>query len=305
MSNHTEQINQTSKAYTSLELVKAAWKMTKLDKSIVVYPLLTSLGCLAVVVAISLVNAAMGGSVWWMFSFTQDLRYFALLAVEYLLTYLVVNYSNTALAVYAIDRLEGRTPSVSRSFRHATRRIGAITLYTFIGSTVGMIFRVAERYLPIGPSLLAWLGEMGWAVATVFAVPILAAKEESPVQAIKESASIIKAKWGVAALGDIFNITFLQFALLAPLIIIIPIIVIAPLSITGQTYSSLLQYPVWALGLLLLSGLYAVAVIAITTVARRLFYTALYLHATTGKQPAQYNEDLYAHAFKPKKDLFV
>ena len=52
-----------------------------------------------------------------------------------------------------------------------------------------------------GGLLVAWIG-VGWAIATFLVVPVLAARDIGPIEAIKESASLLRRTWGENLIGQ-------------------------------------------------------------------------------------------------------
>jgi hypothetical protein len=60
--------------------------------------------------------------------------------------------------------------------------------------------------------LLAAVLELGWAVATFFAVPVLVYRDVGPIEAIKESGGLMRQTWGEAA-GGVGSAGIVFFAL--------------------------------------------------------------------------------------------
>jgi hypothetical protein len=75
-------------------------------------------------------------------------------------------------------------------------------VYALIAATVGTLLRaIAERVGIIGRLIVGLVG-VGWTVATALVVPILAAENVGPVEAIGRSVDLIKKSWGENIIGN-------------------------------------------------------------------------------------------------------
>jgi len=148
-----------------------------------------------------------------------------------------------------------------------------------------MVLRaIAERVGFLGRIITALLGA-GWTVATYLVVPVLVARDVGPIEAVKESAQILKRTWGEnlvgqAGLGVAFAlIQFFVVALGVALVIVaIPSTFLVMLSLAFTMGSVLLSFLVQGA----LSGIYA---------------AALYRYATQNGNSQGFDTDALRSAF--------
>lgn len=106
---------------------------------------------------------------------------------------------NVALCFAATDRIEGRTPTVSGSLAQAWTRRGVILRWAVLAAVVGTAIRAVERRLGVFGALAGIAGGLAWAVATFLVVPVLAFEDIGPIEAVKRSSSILRARFGTVA----------------------------------------------------------------------------------------------------------
>ena len=184
----------------SWRLVKASAQVLREDKELLVFPMVSSLALVAVlvsfaipVVGLGLLEGARGGGV------SAPLAVVAFLF--YATQYFVIFYFNAALVGAAMIRLDGGDPTVGDGLRVANSRLGAIAGYALIAATVGMVLRAIQERVGIVGKIVVGLIGMGWTIATAMVVPVLVARDVGPVEAIKESAGLLKKTWGENVVG--------------------------------------------------------------------------------------------------------
>jgi hypothetical protein len=187
-------------------------------------------------------------------------------------------------------RLDGGSPTLKDGLRIATSKIGTIAGYAFIAATVGMILRVIqERVGFIGKIIVGLLG-VGWTIATYMVVPVLVTRDVGPIDAIKESAALLKKTWGEnvigqAGLGLAFGLIFLG--------VILGCIVLFVLAIMTKS-----------IPLIVIVGVAALLAVAMTALIQAalagIYSAALYRYATTGKETLGFDAQTLKLAFAPK-----
>lgn len=132
-----------------------------------------------------------------------------------------------------------------------------------------LIEQIASR-LPAGGSIVARIAGYCWSLASLFAIPILALEDCSPVDCLKRSAGLVKERWGEGIAGGIIITAWTTIAILllgAAAAVTIPA--------AGSTETKIF--------LAFLAGLALVAIMAAQSVVRQTFVVALYRWATAGK----------------------
>lgn len=103
----------------------------------------------------------------------------------------------------ATDAIEGREPSLARAWAQARSRWRQILAWAFVAALVGRLLDAAEQHLPCGGVLVALVADVAWALATLFAVPVLALEGGRPRAVVQRSAEIFRLRWGTALRGTI------------------------------------------------------------------------------------------------------
>jgi hypothetical protein len=189
-----------SKLSNSWALVKASARVLQADKELMIFPMVSGLALLLVSV-----------------SFFMPTFYFVLPAKEagqipelvlylvgflfYVVQYFIMIFFNTALVGAALIRLDGGNPTVSDGLSIAAERIPVILGYAVIAATVGMILRALRERAGFLVGLISVLGGLAWTLATYLVVPVLAARNVGPFEAIRESTALLKKTWGEQLAG--------------------------------------------------------------------------------------------------------
>lgn len=188
----------------SWSLIKASASVLKQDKELLLFPLLSAIATLLVTAAFVL--PALGlGALDGLDRMEEDglppLAY-VLAFLFYLVQYFVIFFFNTALVGAAMIRLQGGDPTVSDGLRIASSKLGVIFGYALIAATVGMILRaIQERAGFIGRWIAGLLGA-AWTVASFLVVPVLVSRDVGPIEAVKQSALMLKRTWGENVIGQ-------------------------------------------------------------------------------------------------------
>jgi len=129
-----------------------------------------------------------------------------------------MNFFNTALVEVALRRFDGEAATVGDGLRRAWKRLPAILAYSVVAATVGTVLRtIGERLGIIGRIVTGLIGFV-WVVATALVVPVLAAEDVGPLEAISRSAELVRNRWGEQIIGNIgISLVFGIFLLVAVL----------------------------------------------------------------------------------------
>ncbi|MBC7665840.1 MAG: hypothetical protein H7276_18970 [Caulobacter sp.] len=276
----------------SWSLANASWQVLKQDTQLLVFPLVSTIA--AVVVAGAF---ALGGLGMWSYDGLSRLsgerlpmEFYVLGFAFYVCLYFVIFFCNAALVGAAMLRFDGGIPTVGDGFRIAAARSGRILGYALIAATVGMVLRaIQERVGFLGRFVVGLLG-VGWTVATFMVVPVLVSRDVGPIDAVKESAGLLKKTWGEnvigkAGLGLAFLVVYLGLA----------VAVVALLGGAVALGNTPLVVTVAGLAVVALM-LVALAHAALTGI----YSAALYRYATTGSGGAGFDSSVLQAAFARK-----
>jgi hypothetical protein len=277
----------------SWALMKASANILRQDKELMLFPLFAGLASLAVIATfawpvVTLVAhhragfEGQHGHASPMFMLVSFLFYFV--------QYTVVIFFNTALASAAMIRLDGGNPTVRDGIRLAMGKLPNIIGYALISATVGMILRaLQERFGFIGRIVVGMLG-FGWTVATFLVVPVLAAQDVGPIEAVKRSTSLLRNTWGENLIGNA-GIGVAGGLLTFGLIVVSGMLFIGAVA----THSIALMFVVGAAAVIAL-----VALSLFQTAMHGVYSAALYRFAEDGDPGQGFDRALLESAFRQK-----
>jgi hypothetical protein len=196
----------------SVALMKASMNVLKLDKELMVFPVMSGIASVLVMASFAapIVLTGAGGAID---SGSAGYLELSIMFLFYVVQYTVIFFFNSALVGAALIRLDGGDPTVSDGLAIASKRMGAIIGYAVIAATVGMILRMlSERGGWLGRIAASFAG-MAWTLTTFLAVPVLVTKDIGPIDAIKESAAIFKRTWGEQVVGN-FGLSWAVFLMM-------------------------------------------------------------------------------------------
>jgi len=274
----------------SWALAKASMSVLRSDKELLVFPLLSGLAAMLVAITFllpllglgALDGAQRGDSVpplfyLWAFAF-------------YLVQYFVVFFFTTALVGAAMVRLDGGDPTVGTGLRIAAGKWVSILGYAAIAATVGMLLKGLEQRAGIVGKIVAGFVGVAWTLATFLTVPVLVAQDIGPVEAVKESATLLKRTWGEGLIGNG------GIGLIGGLVMVAVMIVGATLAVfLAQAGLGGLAVAVGVIAVLAFVGIGLVQ-----SALGGIYSAALYRYAVAGDAPAGFDGVLLRDAFQRK-----
>jgi Family of unknown function (DUF6159) len=275
------------------ELMGASWGVLKQDKELLVFPLLSGVCCL-------LVMASFAVPVWYTgtwqpprgdAAWQQKLLYYSVLFLFYLCNYFVITFFNTAIISGAIERMSGGDPTAGSCLNAATSRLPLIFGWALVSATVGLVLRFIENQSEKRGAFVAGLLGMGWTLASFLAVPILVAERKSPIDALKESASLLKKTWGEQLVGN-FSFGSVFFLLAMPAYL--------TLALAWVAGSAFMSMPLVVAGATV-AVLYLILLALIHSALQSIFQAALYLHARSKLDESHYPDHLLTGALDRRR----
>jgi hypothetical protein len=301
-------------------LMKQSWSVLRLDKELMLFPVLSSIACFLVLASFALpfiVSPELRNTAMQVVHEAQPDRQAepaagapAAPAVDpdpqqqltrrvvagilgfsfYLVNYFVIVFFNTALVACAVKRFSGGDPTVGYGLREAVSRLPQILAWAFLAATVGYILRLIEERVSLVGKIVVGLIGLAWTVATYMVVPVLAVERVGPFRAVSRSAELLTKSWGTALVGNL-SLGLAGFVLSLPGILLI---VAAP--IAGVATESL----VLAVVLGVIGIVYLMVFSIVTSTLRQILLAGVYLYAAGGHAPAGLSEEVVRSAFRPK-----
>jgi hypothetical protein len=277
------------------DLVVQSFRVLREDKRLIVFPLLSGIACMIVLASfvVPLWGTPQAQALLNDRHIPNDPLSYILVFLFYFANYFVIVFFNSALVACAIGRFRGNTPTIGDGLRVAAARIPQIVAWALVSATIGLILKVIEsRSERVGQFVAGLLGA-AWSVVTYLVVPVLVMEKANPVDAVKRSTSLVKKTWGEAltahiSSGLVFTVVFL--------VALIPLVVLGILAVYA-----------FGNGLMVAGGLAVAAIVIVITLMSLISSTlsiillgALYLYASEGTVPSDFDAQLLEGAFKAK-----
>lgn len=188
----------------SWEIAKACASVLTHDKELLAFPVLSGAATLAVLVVFALpVGLATSDGV---VTIAPVPMFFGLLLFYFVQAFVIV-YFQVALVGAALIRLDGGDPTLRDGFAAANARLGSIVAWAIVSATVGAILK-SLKDRDNGPiaRTVGTIAGVAWALATAFVIPLVVTRGLGPLEALRESASLIRRTWGEQLAGT-FGLT--------------------------------------------------------------------------------------------------
>ncbi len=267
-------------------LAKQSLRVIVLDKELLLFPLMSGISSILITLSffVPLWTAGVLGRVVQ----TQGPgpAGYLLLFAFYLVNFFVIVFFNSALVACALIRFRGGDPTVADGLRAAWSRLPQIFAWSLLAASVGFLLRLLESRSRRGASIIYGLVGLAWTAASYFVIPVLVVENLGPIDALKRSATVLKKSWGEALAANFGIGLVLTLCMLAAFL---------PALLGFMTGST----PAVAAGVVL-SALLVLFVTLVQSVANAILRAALYLYASEGSAPPQFDASLLQTAFAPK-----
>lgn len=211
---------------------------------------------------------------------------YVLIFIAYLCFAFTLSVAQAAITNTVYTRAQGKDATLNDSLKAAFSRWWALFLWSVIAATVGLLLFIMNKRAQKGNNIIAKLivrvFDLGWSVLTYFVVPAIMVEKISAFKAIKKSGSVFRATWGETFVSNIsIGVIFMMmYVLLA--------VALCPL---GFILSNLMG-PVAILVLVVLYLLTVFILGLVQSAMNGVLKTLLYLYATGGVAPANFNQEL-------------
>ncbi|MDE2746984.1 MAG: DUF6159 family protein [Chloroflexota bacterium] len=271
------------------QITKLSWKVLQLDRELIFFPIMGTIG--AIIVGVIAAGVFAGAGTFDRLGSGTDAEFNVVDLIITLVAYFgglyMVIFFNAALVAAARERLEGGDPNVMSGIRAVRGMWLAILGWTIITGTVGLILQAlqsmarenSQGVMRIVAMILVALLQTAWAYITFFVIPVLAVERVGPISAIRRSGSLLRRSWGEQLTA---SFSFFLIYLLAILIVAIPVVVLIFIA------------PVAAIIVGVILGGIALASVA---AMEGIFKAALYEWVSEGKGNEWFDRQLLADAY--------
>lgn len=265
-----------------------SWRILSQDRKLLVFPVLSGIFTLLVVVSFIL-PLFLSGAVFGQAT-TGPVPWYVFLFLFYVVSYFVAIFFNTALITCVHALLQGRETSIREGLSNAVRHIVPILGWAIVAATVGVILRTIQNRVGfIGKIAVAIVGGI-WSLVTIFVVPVLVLEDKGVVDATKESIALFRKTWGESVVGSI------SIGVIFGAIIVVGLLGVFGALVAGSTAVIILAIALFVILLAVVS--------VVASVMQGIFVTALYTYAKTGTVPTGFGKGVIENAFVPKQPAF-
>lgn len=270
----------------SWELTKECWALLLRNKVLVIFPILSGLASLAIMISF-VVPIFMTGSARQFEHVAQHSQAtpqtYLLLFAFYFCLYLVQTFFSCALMGAANVAFAGGQASLGVGLSLAWERFGRIVVWSAVAATVGMILRtLEERAGLLGKIVIALLGAT-WTILTYFMGPVIVFEDLGVSDGLARSTAMIKKTWGE---GMAKGIAFTALSFLGIIVLIAGFFVLLFVS------------PIVAVLFFVLGF---IALVTVMSAMDGIFKVALYRYACWNMVPEGFSAEMVQGAFQPKK----
>jgi hypothetical protein len=279
----------------SWNLAGQCWDVLKEDPELLVFPLLSS-------VALIILLASFAWPVWTLYhgldpvnapgstTHTARLMFYLVLGIFYVINYSVMMFFNTALVAVALRRLDGEPARIGDGIQMALENLFSILAYAVIAATIGALLRAIEERVGLIGRIVVGLIGAGWTLASSMTLPILAAENVGPLEAISRSIELMRRNWGENIIGN--GGISVGIAVIAVPCVLFAYFVMRAAIATKQFGFIVLAAAALALTVFGLS--------LVSTTLHSIYTAALYRFATGSENNAGIDRELLAGAFRQK-----
>jgi hypothetical protein len=199
-------------------------------------------------------------------------------------------YFSVGLAACADLIFRGEAASVGDGMEVARSRFSQICGWAALSTAVGVITSLLESQGGALGEIVGRLGGLAWSLVTFLAVPVIAIEGTGPLETLKRSGSLFKARWGqqitgnIAIGGAVFLIGFLP----ALILIVVGVVVWPSVGFAGGA-------------LIVLGVLIACVALVISKALGGIFGVALYRYALDGEVVGGFTQEDLESAVKQKR----
>lgn len=115
---------------------------------------------------------------------------------------LVIRFVTGAVVGAAVIRADGRSPSVRAALAVAWSRRWQLAAWALVSAVIAVLLCKLQRFGIAGVAA-RFVAGIGWAAATMFAVPLVISEGTMPPSTLRRSATIVRQNLGVAVRSQV------------------------------------------------------------------------------------------------------
>jgi hypothetical protein len=260
------------------------WRVLKQDKSLLIFPLLSGICCLALLASFAIPVYTTGA---WVppradAGTGRLVAYYGMLFLFYFCNYFIIVFFNAGVIACATIRMDGGDPTFGDGFRAAASRLPVILGWALVSATVGLVLRAIEDRSAKTGRIVAGLLGTAWTLASFLAVPVLVVENKNPIAALKDSAVLLKKTWGEQLTSNFsFGMIFL--------VLTIPAVAIVFVGLASGSMTIMAAC-------VALAVVYLIVLALVQSALQSIFQAALFLYARGGRVPDGFRAEVLSGA---------
>ncbi len=177
------------------ELTKKSWGVLRANPDLFRFPIYGA----AATIPVAIITLGPG---FYLLEENVTAGAIALIAVALFVLAFIGIYFSVGLAACADKIFRGEQATVRDGLAVARENLGPIAGWALLSTIVGTIFNLLESQGTLG-QIAGRLLDIGWALVTFLAVPVIAIEGTGPIETLKRSASLFKSRWGQQVTGNL------------------------------------------------------------------------------------------------------
>ena len=180
-------------------LFKATFAILKAEKSLVLFPVISGILGIAVLIAFIFPALLLFGSTgtdtesWGITGWAAWLLF---LLAFYFVIYLITIFFKAAVIANATEVMKGNDTTMAQGAGASAAHIGKLAVWALIQATIGLVLSMIRNRDNIIGVLISSIVAAAWELVTFFVIPVLIFEEQGITGSIKESWSLFKRTWG-------------------------------------------------------------------------------------------------------------
>jgi hypothetical protein len=281
----------------SFQLVKVCLHVLAVDKELIVFPLLSFIGLVAVMLSFAGIGIGVGsldriGAATGVES-VKTIDYVVGFGF-YFVSYFVIIFFNCALVYAAHFRLAGGDPNIRTGLNGAMKHIPAIALWALVSAVVGLILKILSNQSRQRGGMGAIVGQIivglmgaAWTMVTYFVVPLIVIEGRGFTDSFRGSLSLFRRTWGEQVVGNF------GLGLAAMVAFLVTGLALAALFFVFSMLGTI------GIGVWFLIAIPTIGILALVFAALDGIYkAALYVFASTGEVPSLFPAEVVREGFR-------
>ena len=177
------------------ELTKKSWAVLRENRDLFRFPIYGA----AATIPVAIITLGPG---FYLLEENATAGAIAVIAVGLFMLAFIGIYFSVGLAAAADKIFRGEQATVSDGLAVARANLGPIAGWALFSTIVGTLFNLLESQGTVG-QIVGRLLDIGWALITFLAVPVIAIEGTGPLETLKRSATLFKSRWGQQLTGNL------------------------------------------------------------------------------------------------------